>query len=56
MTQFRWASKVLFGPWRTTQNEALCDAVGHGQAFLNGGMGPIITLRPFALIQQRACQ
>lgn len=53
MPQFRWMTKVLVGPWCLTQNEALCDAVQHGQAFLNSGGGPIITLRPFTSIEMR---
>lgn len=53
MIQFRWVSKALTGAWCRTQNDALFDAVGHGQAFLNSGAGHIITLRPYASIEQR---
>jgi hypothetical protein len=54
MAKFRWMSKVLVGSWHDTQNEALVEAVSHGQAFLNAGKGAIITLRPFASIESRA--
>lgn len=55
MFQFRWISKVLVGSWRPTQKDALCDALGHGQAVLNQGKGPIITLRDYVSIEKRRC-
>jgi hypothetical protein len=51
MAQFRWVTKALVGTWHKTRNEALCEAVWNGQAFLNPGKGAIITLRPFASIE-----
>lgn len=54
MIKFRWMTKALVGSWYKSRNEALCEAVWHGQAFLNAGKGAIITLRPFASIEARA--
>lgn len=51
MTRFRWVTIALTGTWHRTRNEALCEAVWHGQAFTNAGKGAIITLRPFASIE-----
>jgi hypothetical protein len=51
MTKFRWATSALAGTWKDTRNEALCEAVWHGQAFLNADKGAIIMLRPFASIE-----
>lgn len=53
MSQFRWISNVLVGSWRLTENDALCDALGHGQAVLNQGKGAIIILRAYVTIEKR---
>ena len=53
MSQFRWISKVLVGPWLSTRNAAPSDALGHGQAVINEGEGEIIKLRAFTLIETR---
>lgn len=53
MSQFRWFSKVLVGSWRLTHHEALCDALGHGQAVINEGPGPVITLRDDVTMENR---
>jgi hypothetical protein len=45
-------TKVLVGPWLPSRNEALCDALGKGQAFVNPGRGNVITLHPFAAIER----
>jgi hypothetical protein len=54
MSQFRWASKPLIGPWFLTEKEALGNALGHGQAAINSGVGHIILLRDFAWMEKRA--
>jgi hypothetical protein len=54
MSQFRWISKALTGSWHLTRNDALCNALGHGQAFANEGIGPVITLRNFVTMEERA--
>ena len=53
MPQFRWISKVLVGSWHLTHAEALCDALGHGQAVLDEGLGSIITLRDYVTVENR---
>jgi hypothetical protein len=54
VVEFRWKSQAVAGAWCKTLNAALYDAMKHGQAFLNPGKGHIITLRPFASIEERA--
>lgn len=53
MTDYRWISKVLVGPWRNTRREAMSDALGANHATLNSGKGAIIVLRAFAMIETR---
>ena len=55
MSQYRWITKVLVGPWLLTKKEALCNAVVHGQGYINPGKGEIVTLREYASIEQRKC-
>jgi hypothetical protein len=50
--QFRWNSGVLAGRWRRTRDEALSDAVGHGQASVSGDATETITLNPYVSIEQ----
>lgn len=53
MPQFRWISKVLVGSWHLTHAEALCDALGYGQALLDEGPGSIILLRDYVTMENR---
>jgi hypothetical protein len=53
MIEFRWATKVLTGPWRVTRNQALLSAMEFGHASLNEGKGSVIMLRSFASIEER---
>jgi hypothetical protein len=53
MSQFRWIGKVLVGSWHLTHHEALCDALGHGQAVINEGPGPVIALRDYVTMESR---
>jgi hypothetical protein len=53
MSQFRWIGKVLVGSWHLTQEQALSDALGHGQAVINEGPGPVITLRDYVTMENR---
>lgn len=54
MSKYRWMTKVLVGNWMDTNNKALADALAHGQATINEGAGEIITLRPYATMEQRS--
>lgn len=54
MTQFRWATSVVFGPWRDSQGAAVCDALVSGQAGVDPGPEGGIVLKTSASIQQRA--
>lgn len=53
MSQFRWISKVVVGPWRRTRNEAMCDALSSNHAGINPGKGAVIVLRDFTSIEIR---
>lgn len=53
MTEFRWVTKALSGPWHGTRNMALLSALQYGQASVNRGKGRIIILRAFASIEER---
>ena len=53
MSQFRWISKALVGPWCATRKAALSDALGYGQAVVDEGKGAVITLRHFASMETR---
>jgi hypothetical protein len=54
VSQFRWISKVLVGAWLSTPNAALSDALAHGQAVINEGVGEVIILRAYAFIETRS--
>ena len=53
MSQFRWVGKALVGSWHLTHGEALSDALVHGQAVINEGPGPVITLRDYVTMENR---
>jgi hypothetical protein len=53
MSQFRWIGKALVGSWHLTHGEALSDALVHGQAVINEGPGPVITLRDYVTMENR---
>jgi hypothetical protein len=53
MFQFRWTTKVLFGAWCATHQEALHDAFKHGQAIVGPTKGDLITTQDFASIEKR---
>jgi hypothetical protein len=53
MTEFRWVTKALSGPWLDSHNKALLNAVHYGQAHVNTGKGSIATLNRFASIEER---
>lgn len=55
MSQFRWISKAVAGSWRATYEEALRDALIHGQAMAGLTEWDAITLRDFTTIQSRPC-
>jgi hypothetical protein len=54
MTEFRWVSKALSGPWFVTHNLALLSAMQYGQASIDYENGKVITLKTFASIEERS--
>lgn len=54
MSQFRWATKVVFGPWLASRHAAMRNAVEWRQATASESRGHKITLKDFAQIEARA--
>ncbi len=53
MSQFRWATKVVFGPWLATRHAAMKNALEYRQATASESRGHKITLKDFAKIEAR---
>ena len=53
MTQYRWITSALVGPWCLTKVAAMSDALSRGQAFSNPGNDTLATLRTYATLERR---
>jgi len=52
----RWSTTALVGPWCSSADEALYDALRWGQAVQGAGLDEQIVLQPFATMEVRLTQ
>ena len=52
MTQYRWITSALVGPWCLTKVAAMSDALNRGQASLNPGNDELAILRTYATLER----